>query len=523
MKNPNRFDRRRLRLDHLIQRFFGANALLAIIVLGLITLFLVREGAGFFPQNLQNLRVYRLAGLEYVDLMRSQVDRHTALNRSLQDLRLRQLKALLAQGKELEAANEALAPFDRFSEAFDEAITPLRGIASDLTEVAAATKEKVTERENALEQRRFLERAGKMEEAAKVAVETVDFAAAVAPLRETLPAWRQEAGAFRDTVSKLLAGPSPLAAGSGPEMQALYAKFKTASEQYVGSFHEAERKLERWNPLEPVPWYRAVTSFLFGKTWITNSFWQDVYGVIPLLSGSLLVSGVALSIAVPFGICAAIYVNEIAGSAERNFIKPAIEFIAAIPSVVLGFFGVVVLGEAIRSLTQWDALSWISFFPIAERLNAFTAGCLLAFMAIPTIFTLAEDALNSVPVAFKEASYALGASRLQTVFRIIIPAALSGIISAVLLGFGRVVGETMVVLLCAGNRIAIPDFSHGLGAVFEPVHTMTGIVAQEMGEVVSGSIQYRALFMVGLFLFLLSLVINWLAQVAVRRFKISIG
>jgi len=355
-----------------------------------------------------------------------------------------------------------------------------------------------------------------------VKVEEVDFAGEVKPLRSTLPAWREAAAEFRVSVSGLLAGSSPLALNT-PEIDGLYSKFKRSAEQYVGSFAETERKLEQWNPLEPIPWYRGVSAFLFGKNWITNSFWQDVYGVIPLLSGSLMVSAIALSIAVPFGICAAVYVNEIAGSAERNFIKPAIEFIAAIPSVVLGFFGVVILGEAIRSLTQWEALSWISFFPIAERLNAFTAGCLLAFMAIPTIFTLAEDALNSVPVAFKEASYALGASRLQTVFRIIIPAALSGIISAVLLGFGRVVGETMVVLLCAGNRIAIPDFTNGLGAAFQPVHTMTGIVAQEMGEVARASIHYRALFMVGLFLFLLSLIINWLAQAAVRRFKISVG
>ncbi len=523
MKSPNRFDRRRLRLDHVVQRFFGANALLAIVVLGLITLFLIREGAGFFPQNLQNLRVYRLAGLEYVDLMRSQVDRHTALNRSLQDLRLRQLQALLAKNQDLEAANAQLAAFDQFAEAFDGTIDELRGIASDLTDVASTTKEKVKERENALEKRRFLQREGKAAEAAEVPVETVDFAREVLPLRETLPTWRQASATFRTAIAGLLTHPPALAKGSSPELQDRLEKFKEATTHYLASFPETEQKLEQWNPLEPVPWYRAVTSFLFGKSWITNSFWQDVYGVIPLLSGSLMVSAIALSIAVPFGVCAAIYVNEIAGAKEQHFIKPAIEFIAAIPSVVLGFFGIAVLGEALRAATQWEALSWISFFPIAERLNAFTAGCLLAFMAVPTIFTLAEDALNSVPSAFKEASYALGASRLQTVFRIIVPAALSGIISAVLLGFGRVIGETMVVLLCAGNRIAIPDFASGLGAVFEPVHTMTGIVAQEMGEVVRGSIQYRALFMVGLFLFLLSLIINWLAQAAVRRFKISIG
>jgi phosphate transport system permease protein len=162
-------------------------------------------------------------------------------------------------------------------------------------------------------------------------------------------------------------------------------------------------------------------------------------------------------------------------------------------------------------------------FPMNERLTAFTAGCLLALMAIPTIFSLSEDSINNVPRAFKEASLALGATRLQTVVHIIVPAALSGIVAAVLLGLGRVIGETMVVLLCAGNRIEIPDFSAGLGAFLQPVHTMTGIIAQEMGEVVRGSIHYRALFMVGCVLFILSLTINYAAQQIVRRYKLSIG
>jgi phosphate transport system permease protein len=155
-----------------------------------------------------------------------------------------------------------------------------------------------------------------------------------------------------------------------------------------------------------------------------------------------------------------------------------------------------------------------------ERLTAFTAAALLALMAIPTIFTLAEDALQNVPKALREASLALGATRMQTMIKIILPAALSGITAAVLLGFGRVIGETMVVLLCAGNRIAIPDLSAGLGVAFQPVHTMTGIVAQEMGEVVRGSLHYRALFMVGCLLFLLSLAVNYGAQKIVRRYRL---
>ena len=272
-------------------------------------------------------------------------------------------------------------------------------------------------------------------------------------------------------------------------------------------------------PAAPISSWRALGAFLSGKDWLTASDQQDWYGLLPLLTGSLLISAIALFFAVPFGVGAAIYVNQIAGPAERNFIKPYIEFISAIPSVVIGFFGVVVFGESIRLLSQIDALQWVPFFPVQERLNAFTAGCLLALMAIPTIFTLAEDAINNIPRHFTEGSFAMGATRLQTTMRVIVPSALSGIISAVMLGFGRVIGETMVVLLCAGNRIKIPDFTAGPGVFFEPVHTMTGIIAQEMGEVVQGSLHYRALFMVGIVLFFTSLLINYGAQWVVKKYR----
>ena len=281
--------------------------------------------------------------------------------------------------------------------------------------------------------------------------------------------------------------------------------------------------MRTWSPDASIPWYRSISSFLFGREWVTASFWQDWYGIIPLLVGSVLVSIVALVIAVPLGVASAIYVSEIASRHEKRLIKPYIEFISAIPSVVLGFFGIAVVGQAVRAASQSHFFKWVSFFPISERLNVFTAGCLLALMAVPTIFTLSEDALRNVPRGFKEASYALGANRLQTIGRVLVPASLSGIVSAVLLGLGRVIGETMVVLLCAGNRIAIPDFTQGLGAMFQPVHTMTGIIAQEMGEVVRGSTHYRALFMVGLVLFMITLAINYLAQKFVARYRMSIG
>jgi phosphate transport system permease protein len=298
---------------------------------------------------------------------------------------------------------------------------------------------------------------------------------------------------------------------------------KARTREFLSAFPEQARRLRDWDPNKPVRWYESINSFLFGKRWVTASFWQDWYGIVPLLAGSIMVSFVALLIAVPSGVASAVYVSEVATKPEQRFIKPYLEFIAAIPSVVLGFFGIAVVGQAVRAASESSLLAWVPFFPISERLNVFTAGALLALMAVPTIFTLAEDALRNVPRTFKEASYALGANRLQTILRVIVPAGLSGIISAILLGLGRVIGETMVVLLCAGNRIAIPDFTQGLGAFFQPVHTMTGIIAQEMGEVVRGSIHYRALFMVGLVLFALTLLINLAAQKITARYRMSIG
>ena len=296
-------------------------------------------------------------------------------------------------------------------------------------------------------------------------------------------------------------------------------RFKELNEMYLGGMPEHKAKLADWDQNAPLSISKALGAFLTGRDWTTASDQQDWYGLLPLLSGSLMISAIALFFAIPFGVGAAIYVNQIAGPVERNLIKPYIEFVSAIPSVVIGFFGVVVFGEAIRMFSQWEIMQWVPFFPIQERLNAFTAGCLLALMAIPTIFTLAEDAINNIPRHFKEASLAIGATPLQTTMRVIVPTALSGIISAIMLGFGRVIGETMVVLLCAGNRIKIPEFTDGMGVFFEPVHTMTGIIAQEMGEVVRGSVHYRALFMVGIVLFFASLLINWSAQWIVKRYR----
>ncbi|MGI8819939.1 MAG: phosphate ABC transporter permease subunit PstC [Chthoniobacterales bacterium] len=477
--------------EQLIRVFFGGNALVALIVLGLITLFLAREGFGFFGQNLQNLRLYRQAGLEYVDIMRAETEKHSALSRGLSEVRLRQFRAATSGGASAEEANASLAAFDQFATAFSDSDTALQGIVSDAAEQATALKEQPQNR-----------------------------AAGLPLVMGATPLFDAASRAASATITQLVATAPEMPA---PFAQQRLARWKKEARAAAADLPRTTDRLRAWSAGAPVPWYRAISSFLFGHDWITASFWQDWYGIRPLLVGSIMVSFVALVLAVPLGVSSAIYVSEIASRAEKRLIKPYIEFISAIPSVVLGFFGIAVVGQAVRAMSQLPIFSWVSFFPISERLNVFTAGCLLALMAVPTIFTLAEDALRNVPRGFKEASYALGANRLQTIARVLVPASLSGIVSAILLGLGRVIGETMVVLLCAGNRIEIPDFTQGLGAFFQPVHTMTGIIAQEMGEVVRGSMHYRALFMVGLVLFTITLLINYLAQKLVARYRMSIG
>jgi phosphate transport system permease protein len=500
---------RRRSAESAIRAFFGSNALVAIIVLTLITIFLFREGFGFFSQNLANLRLYRQAGLEYVDIIRTEAEKQTALSRQLGDIRLQQMRAGADQA--------ALEKFDEFANKFGE---QLNGLLSDATDQAQALRETMVQPGSHAGASVIETESQDEASAAPAATPLGNEAEQMAALRSATDKFAQIADSMKAQINELLTTPPAL---TNAKARKAFGTWKAEVEEYLKQLPAVVEKLRAWDPNKPVPAYRAITSFLFGTQWITASFWQDWYGIIPLFVGSLMVSVVALVLAVPLGVCAAIYVSEVASPTEKSLIKPYIEFISAIPSVVLGFFGIAVLGETIRAISRASFMQWVPFFPISERLNVFTAGCLLALMAVPTIFTLAEDALRNVPRGFKEASYALGANRFQTVVRVLVPAALSGIVSAVLLGLGRVIGETMVVLLCAGNRIAIPDFTQGLGAFFQPVHTMTGIIAQEMGEVVRGSIHYRALFMVGLMLFAITLAINYGAQKLVMRYRMSIG
>lgn len=506
--------------DALIKYFFGGNAIVAIVVLALITVFLFKEGFGFIEQNRRNIELYRKAGLEYVDILRKRMDAHATLGRQINDDRLHLFKDRLKRGETAEQINAALAPLDEFSTAYSDAAIDLRGLVSDLGEAASGIKQRALVAADAAGQRAALIHAGKSTEAEQVQVEQINFSQERQAITGTAPMFDEVAATLRTTLTSLVTKSSP---GFDLLPEKDRAELKAETLAFLADLDKAKGELAAWNGDKPVSTWEGLSTFLTNPQWLTASFWQDWYGVMPLLAGSLFVGAIALIIAVPLGVSAAIYVNQIAGVRESSFIKPAIEFIAAFPSVVLGFFGVAVLGETIRVVSNMPALAWVPFFPISERLNATTAGILLGLMAVPTIFSLAEDAINNVPVHFKEASFALGASKLQTLIKITVPAALSGIIAAVLLGFGRVIGETMVVLLCAGNRIQIPDFTEGFGAIFQPVHTMTGIIAQEMGEVPQGSIHYRALFMVAIFLFLLALVINYGAQKIVKKFKISIG
>jgi len=240
---------------------------------------------------------------------------------------------------------------------------------------------------------------------------------------------------------------------------------------------------------------------LFQGRWNPTSLKQEMYGIWPLLTSSLLVTFIATVISVPVGVTSAVYISEVAKPAEREFFKPFIELLAGIPSVVIGFFGIMVLGPLVKKV-----------FNIDSGLNALTGALLLALMAAPTIISISEDAIRSVPRSFKEASLATGATKLQTIWRVTVPSSLSGIIAAVMLGMGRVIGETMTVLMVTGNSFQLTINP------LNPVRTMTATIAAEMGEVARGGHHYRALFWVGIILLILTFGLNMIAQRALKRF-----
>lgn len=243
----------------------------------------------------------------------------------------------------------------------------------------------------------------------------------------------------------------------------------------------------------------GIRSFLFGTNWYPISE-PPQFGIVPLFLGSLLVTGGAIIIAVPMGLAAAIYTAEVAPAWLRNILKTGIELLAAIPSIVLGFIGIVTLAPFLKNI-----------FHLPSGLTGLAGSIMLAFMAMPTIVSIIEDAIISVPKNYKEGSLALGATHWQTIYRVILPAASSGILAAVMLGIGRVIGETMAVLMITGNAAVIPT------SILQPVRTLTATIAAEMGEAVSGSDHYYALFAIGIILFVISFIINLLADMFLHR------
>jgi phosphate transport system permease protein len=246
----------------------------------------------------------------------------------------------------------------------------------------------------------------------------------------------------------------------------------------------------------------GILNFLLGPDWAPTAV-IPLYGIFPLIVGTLLVTLGAMVFAVPLSIGCAIYLSELASPRTKNFLKPAVELLAGIPSVVYGFFGLIVLTNFIR----------ISFdIPTGETWLA--ASVLLGIMALPTIISVSEDAISSVPQEYKEGSLAIGATRWQTISRVLVPAALSGIAAAVILGIGRVIGETMAVLMVAGNAAIIPD---PIWNILSPLRTLTATLGIEMGEVSVGSEHYSALFGIAVVLLVITLIIN-LSAVAILRY-----
>ncbi|MEI8171865.1 MAG: phosphate ABC transporter permease subunit PstC [Deltaproteobacteria bacterium] len=245
----------------------------------------------------------------------------------------------------------------------------------------------------------------------------------------------------------------------------------------------------------------SVSKFIFGSAWYPT-YDPPEYGIWPLIVGSLLVTLFSCLIAVPLGVMSAIYISEIAPSAIKEVLKSIIELLAGLPSVVLGFFGMVIVAPWMQET-----------FDLPTGLNIINASVMLAIMAIPTISSISEDALYAVPREFKEASYALGATKFETIIKVIMPAALSGISTAVILGMARAIGETMVVLMVAGGAAAIPE------SIFDPVRPMPASIAAEMGEAPFGSGHYHALFATGIVLFFVTLAFNLIADYISNKFK----
>jgi phosphate transport system permease protein len=244
----------------------------------------------------------------------------------------------------------------------------------------------------------------------------------------------------------------------------------------------------------------GLLPFFTGLVWSPSGFAVASFGILTLVAGTLLVSAGAAVLAVPLGIACAVYLAEAASPLERELVKPVVELLAGVPSVVIGFFGLVVLNPLLART-----------FNIPHGLTALNGALLLALMSLPTIISISEDALTAVPREYKEASLALGANRWQTVIRVILPAAFSGVSAAVMLGIGRAIGETMTVVMATGNALLFPT------GFLSSIRTMTATLAIEMGEVAFNSTHYFALFAVGFVLFAMTFFLSMLADLFLHR------
>jgi phosphate transport system permease protein len=285
--------------------------------------------------------------------------------------------------------------------------------------------------------------------------------------------------------------------------------------------------------------YRAgALKVIFGTKWYPTSD-PPLFGMFPLIVGTLTVTGLAALFAIPLGIATAVYVAEVANYKAKEFLKPLIEMLASFPSVVLGFFGMVVIAPILSSwlspliadelpeLMKSTHLPFLSTtladfchnkFFITSGLNVFTAALMLTVRAIPVISSVAEDALAAVPRTYREASYSLGAGRWDTIWRVVIPASVSGLSVAIILGIGTMIGETMIVLMVAGGAAVIPHW------IFDPVRPMPSAIAAEMAEAAHGSLHYHALFGIGAVLFLITLILSIVSDFISKRYRsVKIG
>jgi len=245
-----------------------------------------------------------------------------------------------------------------------------------------------------------------------------------------------------------------------------------------------------------------LREFLTSVEWYPTSVSHKRYGTLALFVGTLSVTGFAMAVAVPFGLGAAVFLSEFTHGAFKEGLKIVIELLAAIPSVVWGFIGLAILNPII-----------ITLFHAPIGLNVLNGGLILGLMSVPIVASIGEDALKAVPDSYREASLALGATRWQTVYKVLFPAARSGLLAAVLLGVGRAIGETMAVLMATGHAVQIPH------SPLDSVRTLTATIAAELGEAARGSDHYQALFAIGVYLFAISFVINLTADLLVRGFR----